>query len=149
MRSVLLFLAVGLLWAAACTATSNPDEDCIVNGGICFTSMDQPGCSHPLLYACSAGFVCCTNAYAANLTCNSAGECKTIADASTGAPDVGPDVDAANATKDAAHEAESDAEHDAPNDAEHDVSKDVERGDAPKEATASLDATSHVDAKKD
>ncbi len=93
MRTVLVFvltLALGLLCFAACTATTSPDEVCLTNGGVCFTTSDMVGCDMPLSFPCSNGYVCCTSAYGANI-----GEAGVVTDAPSGNPgplDAGADA---------------------------------------------------------
>ena len=117
MRTGLLLVVLGLLWVAACTSTDITDEDCIVNGGICFTSEDfADGCYRPLLYGCASGYKCCTNAYAANF------DNGVFIDAATGIPDGGPDAAVPDAGKDSGEDAKAvDAGHDAAKDAGNDV----------------------------
>ena len=93
MRTVLVFvltLALGLLCFAACTATTSPDEVCLTNGGVCFTTSDMVGCDMPLSFPCSNGYVCCTSAYRASI-----GEAGVVTDAPSGNPgplDAGADA---------------------------------------------------------
>src|SRR5277367_6001107 len=58
----LVLLGLVLLDLGACTPTTSPDEECITQGGVCFTSMDLPACGSPIMGSglCSSGFTCCT-----------------------------------------------------------------------------------------
>jgi hypothetical protein len=143
MRTALFLFALAFLWVAACTATTSPDEDCIVNGGICFTLQDNAGCATQLNFACHSGYQCCTNAFAANLNCpNGPGSC-VLTDSGTGIPD-NYGVDAApprDATLDSAH---GDAEKDAPD--SRDGARDVLSTDAARDTAPKRDASVVKDA---
>jgi len=76
----LLFVCLAVSCGAACTATATKDEDCIVQGGVCFTNLDPQGCINPIEAACSTGYLCCGTAYGANIVNG------VVTDAATGAP---------------------------------------------------------------
>ena len=99
-----LGLSLSLVAAAACTSTATKDEDCIVQGGVCFTNLDPQGCINPIEAACSTGYTCCGTAYGANIVDGA------VIDAPTGAP-VGVDGGGFDAGTDAgaSHDAASDA----------------------------------------
>ena len=125
MRTGLALVVLGVLWVVACSSTDVPDEDCIVNGGVCFTKLDEKGCFRSLEFACAAGYQCCEYAFAGNLSDGH------LVDASTGQPDgVGEDAP---------------PRVDTGTDAPPDTSGDAVATDA----TATKDATESADAKKD
>ena len=68
MRLARLLVVLLVVLAGGCTATTAPDEDCIMAGGGCFASkLVAPSTCGVVQAACSSGYMCCTSINAANV----------------------------------------------------------------------------------
>jgi hypothetical protein len=134
MRIVGFLLVAATVLAAGCTATTSPDEECVVQGGMCFIASDPGGCGTPIGSGlCTSGYTCCAMINAYNVrdggVFSDAGPPPDLFD--TGAGDA-----ASDATHDAASEATHDAASEATQDAASEAAHDATTLDAAKDSSA-------------
>jgi hypothetical protein len=74
----LLFVAIGLLSAAACSASTSSDLACNAGGGTCIANTNLLGCGEEISgLPCDTGYTCCS------LTPGSSGSGSSSSDAAT------------------------------------------------------------------
>jgi hypothetical protein len=83
----LLFVAIGLLSAAACSASTSSDLACSAGGGTCVANSNLLGCGEEISgLPCDQGYTCCS------LTAGSSGSGSgsSSSDAATSSSDAAP-----------------------------------------------------------